>query len=356
MAAGCAQRAAFGVVDEQVVDGDVEGLGDADDSFEAGCDFVVLVAGHLPGVGVDFGGEFGLGPAGFGAQRFEAVAVEGLGSGVRGRSRGSSDKKATSRRLDSGPATVSAMSTYGPEYPANPTPYGGPQPASYPQPAGYPPPDAPGGYGYGPPPSYPYGPPPPTRKSRKGLWIGLSAGFVVLALIAGVGIYAVLQVRKVLPSGEVSMTLVQTAGGRARVDNPSIKLFPIGWREKMTAVGVSSPLQAYYQDPAEDASVPPAFFAGGFTGSSVGTGGNGAATPATVLRTFFGGATLRDFSPGPLGGKLQCQTNEKSYQGDPIWICAWADTKTIGVILVALPTVEEAAALLVKMRADIEKK
>lgn len=79
VAAGCVEGAALGVVDEQVVDGEVEGLGHADDGFEAGGDLVVLVAGDLAGVGVDLGGELGLGPAGFGAQRLEAVAVEGAG-------------------------------------------------------------------------------------------------------------------------------------------------------------------------------------------------------------------------------------------------------------------------------------
>jgi hypothetical protein len=55
-------------------------LGHADDGFEAGRDFVVLLAGDLAGVGVDLGGELGSGPAGSGAQRLEAIAVEGASS------------------------------------------------------------------------------------------------------------------------------------------------------------------------------------------------------------------------------------------------------------------------------------
>ena len=43
--AGRVEGASFGGVVEQVVDGDVEDLGDADDGFEAGGDFVVFVAG-----------------------------------------------------------------------------------------------------------------------------------------------------------------------------------------------------------------------------------------------------------------------------------------------------------------------
>ncbi|WP_232547633.1 hypothetical protein [Propioniciclava soli] len=44
VAAGSVEGPALGVVDEQVVDGDVEDLGYADDGFEAGGDLGVLVA------------------------------------------------------------------------------------------------------------------------------------------------------------------------------------------------------------------------------------------------------------------------------------------------------------------------
>ena len=66
VAAGRVEGPSFGVIDEQVVDGDVEDLGHADDGLESGGDLGVLVAGDLPGVGVDLLGQLGLGPAGFG--------------------------------------------------------------------------------------------------------------------------------------------------------------------------------------------------------------------------------------------------------------------------------------------------
>lgn len=70
---GGVQRPLGGAGDDEVVDGDVEDFGDADDGFEAGGDFAAFVAADLPGVAVDLGGEFGLGPAVFGAQLAEAL-------------------------------------------------------------------------------------------------------------------------------------------------------------------------------------------------------------------------------------------------------------------------------------------
>lgn len=53
------------VVDEEVVDGDVERFGDADDGVEGWGDAAVLVAADALRVGADAFGELGLGPAGF---------------------------------------------------------------------------------------------------------------------------------------------------------------------------------------------------------------------------------------------------------------------------------------------------
>jgi len=58
-----------------VVDGDVEDFADAGQDVEAGGDAAVFVAGDLAGVGAGLLGEVGLGPAAFGAQGLEAVAV-----------------------------------------------------------------------------------------------------------------------------------------------------------------------------------------------------------------------------------------------------------------------------------------
>jgi hypothetical protein len=54
-----------GVVEEEVVAGDVEGFGEADDDVGAGGDAAVFVAADLCGVGADACGEVGLGPAVF---------------------------------------------------------------------------------------------------------------------------------------------------------------------------------------------------------------------------------------------------------------------------------------------------
>jgi len=65
---GGVQRAAGDVVDEQVVQADVEGLGEADQRVGRRGDAAGFVAADAPGVGADLFAEFGLGPAVFFAQ------------------------------------------------------------------------------------------------------------------------------------------------------------------------------------------------------------------------------------------------------------------------------------------------
>lgn len=78
------EGAAWCVFDEEVVDGDVEGLGDVDDGVGVGCDFSGFVAADLVGAGgADGLGEVVLGPGSFFAELFEAVAEgHGLSLGV----------------------------------------------------------------------------------------------------------------------------------------------------------------------------------------------------------------------------------------------------------------------------------
>lgn len=65
-------------VDEEVVDGDVEGLGEGDEGVDAGGDAFVFVAADSLAVGADGFAELGLGPAVFFAEGSDAVA-EGHG-------------------------------------------------------------------------------------------------------------------------------------------------------------------------------------------------------------------------------------------------------------------------------------
>jgi hypothetical protein len=60
---GGAEPSSGGVVDEQVVAGDVEDLGEADDGVGGRGDAPVLVAADLGGVGADALGQLALGPA-----------------------------------------------------------------------------------------------------------------------------------------------------------------------------------------------------------------------------------------------------------------------------------------------------
>ena len=64
---GCVQGPSGGGVDDEVVQGDVEGFGDADQGVQGRGDAPVFVSGDLAGVGADGFGELGLGPAAFGA-------------------------------------------------------------------------------------------------------------------------------------------------------------------------------------------------------------------------------------------------------------------------------------------------
>jgi hypothetical protein len=60
---GLAERSPGGLFDEQVVDGDVEELGELHDDLDRGRDLAVLVAADLAGVACDLGGVVRLGHA-----------------------------------------------------------------------------------------------------------------------------------------------------------------------------------------------------------------------------------------------------------------------------------------------------
>ncbi len=61
---GGVEGSARDAVDEEVVNGDVEGFGDLHDSVDVGGDALVLVAADALAVGADLVAELGLGPAG----------------------------------------------------------------------------------------------------------------------------------------------------------------------------------------------------------------------------------------------------------------------------------------------------
>lgn len=64
---GGVEWSAVDVVEDEVVEADVEGFGDAGEGVEAGRDAPVFVAADLAAVAADLFGKFGLGEAGFGA-------------------------------------------------------------------------------------------------------------------------------------------------------------------------------------------------------------------------------------------------------------------------------------------------
>jgi hypothetical protein len=80
---GLAERPARGVLDEEVVDGDVEEFGELHDGFDRGRDLAVLVAADLAGVAGDLGGEVGLGPSAFLAEVLDLPVSDMGGLDVR---------------------------------------------------------------------------------------------------------------------------------------------------------------------------------------------------------------------------------------------------------------------------------
>jgi len=62
------------VVEDEVVEAGVEGLGDAGEGVEAGGDFAVFVAADLAAVAAGGFGELGLGEACFAAEGFDSFA------------------------------------------------------------------------------------------------------------------------------------------------------------------------------------------------------------------------------------------------------------------------------------------
>ena len=62
------------VFDDEVVDGDVEGFGEADEGGDGGGEFSVFVSADALGVGADAGAEVGLGPVVFFSEFFDSFA------------------------------------------------------------------------------------------------------------------------------------------------------------------------------------------------------------------------------------------------------------------------------------------
>ena len=224
-----------------------------------------------------------------------------------------------------------------PQDPYSQQPYGQPQ-----DPYGQQPP------GYGPPDAFGYGAPPPKKKT--GLFIAIGGG--VLGVIVLIVIAVVLI--NVLGGGSTKVTTPDTAAGLQRDRSAESQLPNIGDQQnelKRLANGkIKEVLTAVYAD--------------GSAGSSSGLTGKvfflGATSSETIdqdgfIEGFKRGVgsrlTVKDVDAGAKGGKAACASSTSSPTTS---VCIWVDDSTFGEVVPSGKSPDEAAALMLKMRDDIE--
>lgn len=203
-------------------------------------------------------------------------------------------------------------------------------------------------------PGTPPAPPPPGTpvtltppRVATGLWAGAAsagtAGFLLLS-----GIVAVLLVITLMPT--YTLTTPATAGGLQRDSDPFLQIYAESERERLRRDGVPNPVTAFYRDPLTGGPIT-------FTGGSgeikdperaLNLALRGASTP------FAGSPRLERYPAGPLAGELSC-LQRLSYGDADIGVCGWADDTTLGVIVAFDRSPEATAAMLLAMRADMER-
>lgn len=210
-----------------------------------------------------------------------------------------------------------------------------------------PPPPADTAVGETPPPA------PPSKKSRKGLWIALTAAVVVLALVAG---GAVLLVREMNKPETHSISIPATAGGMKR--------------DKDTESELESQLDAAEQQFQTQAKNVSYVKSGVYDQDDSKRGPEGALvflgakltevqSPTAFVDSFGKQATSNGFkidkiSAGDGGGKAVC-----AYQasGQKVAICAWATQDSMGELVPTVPGYDskQLSTIMMDMRSDVEK-
>ncbi|MEU0089953.1 hypothetical protein [Kribbella sp. NPDC006257] len=150
------------------------------------------------------------------------------------------------------------------------------------------------------------------------------------------------------PSGADRIVLADTAGGLPKVSTPE-------WALRIPGVGKDT-LVATYVHPKYLHVKPPmqpslVYF----------YGLEGSYDAKSELKGLFDELTAKaptvdgvhSYDAGPLGGLLQCASFAVSGQVQAH--CFWGDSSTLGHLVAAELTEPEVAALLVKMRSDLEK-
>lgn len=195
-------------------------------------------------------------------------------------------------------------------------------------------------------------PPPPEKKSRKGLIIGLVAGVVVLALIAG-GAFALISTLG--GDAKHKISIPSTAGGLKRDKAKEAQL-----QQQLDAAEKQFQTQAksvsyvksgvYNQDDTKRGPKGALVF----LGAKLKT----VQSPTKFVSAFGKQATTNGFkidniAAGDAGGKAVC-----AYQstGQKVAICAWATKDSMGELVPTVPGYDSKALskILTDMRKDIE--
>jgi hypothetical protein len=194
-----------------------------------------------------------------------------------------------------------------------------------------------------------YDEPAPPNRGRRMLY--LVGGAVAAAGLAAAVVYGPTSLR-ILQQKDAALTPPEQTAGLAR-DTSTEAADTADYLRNVVAAGMnlSSSVGAVYTDPADPSRS--VIFAGGTAVLR---------TPETDLDRVFtlvtneqsGIGELREVPAGPLGGVMRCGSS--TTDEGVLTMCAWADHGSIAVALFPGRTVDESAALLRTMRADIQRR
>lgn len=228
-------------------------------------------------------------------------------------------------------------------------------------------------------PQYGQAQPPPPPKSRKGLWIGLGVGAVVLLLLCCGGGFAAYKLteseaREALdpitgfsqsPSPKASkpsttkptitLTLPDKLGIRSRITDAEHAKFAKDTEAAMKADGkVESTVVGYYGtvDPKKDK----VYLAGATTTVAMSKADFEATFSAMAKGAGLADMTgARDVNPGPMGGYAKCGLLK--IEGMPVAACAWADEGSfVTVMWYNRQVSSQIRAELITIRGQVEQK
>jgi hypothetical protein len=272
---------------------------------------------------------------------------DGTGSGGRPDT-GAGGRAESGSRKEPGNATVAGPDT---------APGSGPQPGDPVAPVYGPPPAAAAPPVYGPPPGP--GPPPgrgyaqpgpggmhpgPPAPRRWRIWLGIVAGFIVLAIvIAGISVYILNK------SQNWTLTAPQTIAGMSRDARPADQLAFGALVAKFKSNVTSLPRYGTLK------STVSGIYALG-SGQAVGfIGFNGAFNVRVALKTGAG-IKVSSANPGPHGGTAECGS------GSSYAVCQWSTATTVGIVLVipassgaSHESLASANDLMIRIRGSVER-